>query len=452
MNQVYKFHNAKLLTGECIDFIVENGKITDLLPVTTSIHNAKFDLADFVKNRNPSTDIINIDCKAELILPAAIDVHVHSREPGFSHKEDWMTLSNAAFKGGVVAVCDMPNTLPPTMSRADIEEKAHIAQKSKLAFKLYLGVGKANIGSLKNILSDPSLPLCGLKVYYGQSTGELMYDDLETLAKALPENMRGVLTFHSEDQCRIDHNEKELLTGYNSKDDSLPYELHSKIRSSDSAWQSTKVILEWAKKWQQPVHIAHISTPAEMELIEEARQGGLHVTAEVAPHHLIFSTDDYEHLGPLLKMNPPVRSPEEVHELRNYFAKGLIDYFATDHAPHTLVEKNQPYKLCPSGVPSIEYFWPLLLLLADQTGLSPVQTLQMGAAKAAIPFGFSSLGKLEVGYDASFVWISRQTQTIRNKEVVSKCRWSPYDGMELPYTVCATWHKGQLVYNNKLND
>ena len=387
----------------------------------------------------------DIDAKGLLMVPGMVDIHVHSRDPGYTHKEDWHTLAKAAYKGGVTCVCDMPNTMPNTMDLASIELKHKIALASSLKHYFYLGVGVGNIDKLPALLSDRSLPLCGLKVYYGQSTGELMYDDLERLYEALPKPFYGLLAFHSEDQCSIDHNAD--LMQPESCETNESFRVHSKIRSSKAAHKSTQTILDWAYKHDLPVHIAHLSTPYEVELIEKAKARSQKVTSEVAPHHLLFSEEDYERLGSHIKMNPPVRSLEEKEQLCRYFGEGLIEAFATDHAPHTLAEKSsKEYAKCPSGVPGVEWFAPLLLSLGKKYGLSLEAAIAMGSHVPYELIGVRDAGKIEKGYQADFVFLKEGEFTIVKDDVASKCGWTPFHGYKVDYRVESTFSGGAEVY------
>jgi dihydroorotase len=387
-----------------------------------------------------------IDAAGATIVPAGIDVHVHSRDPGLTQKETWDTLALGAYRGGVVAVADMPNTLPPTMTREAVLAKAARARASGLEFRLLLGVGAANIGQVGALLADPELPLCALKVFYGRTTGELLYDDLETLARSLPASGEKPVVFHSEDQCTVDCNQARLgdrLSGRANAD----FAVHSEIRSSAAAHASTRKVLEWARTvYRRPIHIAHVSTPLEVELVAEAKARGVPVTCEVAPHHLLLSTDDYGSLGPLAKMNPPLRSPEEVAALRRLVGKGEVDLFATDHAPHLLAEKRVDVAHSPSGVPSLELFWPLILAIAEITGLAPETACTMAAERPAALFGFRGMGRIAAGCAADFAWLAREPSPVRGQEVVSKCGWTPYDGATLPGRVLGTWTRGRRVF------
>ena len=385
------------------------------------------------------------DLNGEYLLPAAIDIHVHSRDPGLTQKETWQTLAKAAYKGGVTTVADMPNTIPPTMDAGSVREKAALAAASGLQAKFFLGVGAANIDQVAGLLSDPQLPLCGLKVYYGQSTGELMYDDLETLGRHLPRDNPKMIVFHSEDQCMVDRNELKYQQALDTRENEQ-FKTHSDIRSSAAAHKSTKVILQWAENYERPIHIAHVSTPLEVELIAAAKAKGVQVTSEVSPHHLLLSTDDYERLGPYGKMNPPLRHPDEVKALLELFGQGAIEIFATDHAPHTKAEKERPLRDCPSGVPGIEHFYPLLFAASTASGLPLESAVAMATRNPATLFSLQARGELKVGYPADCTVLEQGEWTINSEEVVSKCGWTPYDRMQVPVRTVATWQTGIRVY------
>ena len=425
-----RFNNAKLFDGRLVSVEWSEEFITDVKEQTQLL-------------AEPDA----IDLQGQYLAPGMIDLHVHSRDPGFAHKEDWVTLTRAAHKGGVVMVCDMPNTDPVTMDHASILSKKERADQGGLLYRFYLGVGAGNIDRLAQELTDHDELLCGLKVYYGQSTGELMYDDLNRLAEALPKPFTKILSFHSEDQCAIDAQTAKLLPSL--CDDYASFAIHSTIRSSKAAHTSTQTILDWGHETGFPVHIAHLSTPKEMTLIEQARARGQKVTTEVAPHHLVFSIEDYPRLGPLIKMNPPVRTKEEVKELNRQFALGLIECFATDHAPHTLEEKDTKlYKQCPSGVPSIEYFAPLLFTLAKRNGLDLTQAMAMGTSHPAELLGLKDRAQIKKGCYADFTVLTEGDFIIApNEPILSKCGWTPFRGMELDYRVQSTWFQGKCVYD-----
>jgi dihydroorotase len=415
-------------------------------PLASSITLARY--AELSEDREwcRAQQKVVVDAEGELLVPGAIDVHVHSRDPGFPEKETWQTLGQAAFRGGVVAVVDMPNTFPPTMNRDQVLDKALRAQASGLDFRFLLGVGSANLSSLSSLLQDKTLPICGLKIFYGQSTGNLQFADLDLLASKLPQFQDYMLVFHAEDQCCIEENTRTLSPSREYASLGSSYAVHSELRDSRSAVQATAAILRWAKRWGRAVHIAHVSTPAEMELIVAARREGLKVSSEVCPHHLLFSTADYERLGGFLKVNPPVRSPEEVVDLRRYFARGAIDCFATDHAPHTREEKQRPYAQCPSGIPAVEFFWPLFYRAAQSSGASIPDLVSMVSLTPAKLFGFSRLGALRPGFRASWAWVKRTAGVIAPTDIRARCQWSPYQGEPAVLSVQATWQDGICRY------
>ncbi|MFK7822552.1 MAG: dihydroorotase family protein [Oligoflexales bacterium] len=441
--------NARLEGGGFVSLYIENGHFTSvipqeaLIPCKSQAKNLK-QLAE----HGPGEDFSGeVDAGGSILVPGGIDVHVHSRDPGYTHKEDWQTLGQSAFKGGVVGLIDMPNTFPPMMGKDEVLEKAEIAKKSGLDYQFLLGVGQDNIGKIKGLLTDSSLPLAGIKVYYGQSTGNLMFSDLELLSKSLPSDCQGCLVFHSEDQCRIDERSSNLHM--DSEHDTTPasYRIHSEIRDSRSAWISTKQIIAWSIKNRRPFHLAHVSTPLEIELVQEAKNLGVPISTEVSPHHLLITSDDYAEKGAFIKVNPPVRSKEEVAKLRTYMAKGMIDCFATDHAPHTKEEKAKSYGQCPSGIPAIEFYWPLLYKAAWVCDTPVNKLLAMACSKPAHLFGFKNAGKIEPGYAAHFVWIEPGDYVLKETDIEAKCDWSPYLGTKMKAKVIATWKNGKCVYH-----
>jgi len=445
---VTRIINAKNAQKRWYSLVLSDGHITSVElqtgPVAPSPGVKRLEAATDV-HRGPDQ---TWDAGGDLLIPAGVDIHIHSRDPGLTHKEDWTSVARGGARGGVAAVVDMPNTIPATMTRETVLAKAERAQRSGIGFRLFLGVGRSNVNQLATLLTDPSLPLAGVKVYYGQSTGDLMFADLQALDQVLPRGGGKLLVFHSEDQCCIDDNTKVVdVAGLGQSN--VDYAIHSKLRDSRSAWTATQAILDWAIKSRRSIHIAHVSTPREVEMIADARIKGAHVTCEVAPHHLLLSTDDYPRLGPFLKVNPPVRSPEEVAALRLLVKQGCVDAFATDHAPHTRNEKLQPYARCPSGMPSLEWFYPLIFRISDDIGLARERAVNMASTRPAELVGLSDYGALEPGRPFQATLIREGNNTISEHDVVSKCGWTPYDGLVVPVKVLATWHGGTLMGTQK---
>lgn len=446
--------NARLPNGNYGTIEIQNSQIyrivTQDLGIITKVAGVK-KLTEVALQGRLLSSMDQIDAQGEWIFPAAIDAHIHSRSPGLEAKEDWETVGKCAAKGGVAAVVDMPNTIPPTLYREQALQKAALAEKSGVDFRILMGVSAKNIETLAPVLEDLSLPVCGVKVFYGPSTGDLVYSDLVKLGQCIPKRGNRLIVFHSEDQCGIDCNKAELGGEYEQvrdRTDKASYSIHSRLRSSSTAWTATQEILKWAETYNGPVHIAHVSTPKEVEMILGARKRGAQVTCEVAPHHILLSTADYPKLGGFLKVNPPVRSPEEVKELRGHLAAGNIDMIATDHAPHLKEEKIRPYDQCPSGMPSLDFFYPLAMEMARVSGLSMEKAVNLVTEAPARVFGFPGLAGFKPGCEASFVWYRAVPTQVSEKEVVSKCGWSPYDGMMLPGKVLATWRNGRCLYSD----
>ena len=445
---MFQIKNARMTNGSLATLLVKDGAIEAVAAqeATVPVGSSALSLSDLGEFARADGQIV--DAAGEWLIPGLVDVHVHSRDPGHPAKETWQTLTAAAYQGGVVALCDMPNTSPPTLDRDSVVDKAERARAAGIDFKLYLGVTNDNVERLALLLSDASLPLCGIKVYYGQSTGNHTFSDLDKLAKAVRTCPDTLIVFHSEDQCTIDGNESKMLPDGHGFNHPAAFAVHSAIRSSGAAMTATKAILEWAGTQRRRIHIAHVSTPIEIELIQSARGRGVKVTCEVAPHHLFFSTADYVRLGAFLKMNPPVRASAEVAALAKLFGAGLIDCFATDHAPHTREEKMRTdYHACPSGVPGVDFFAPLLVKAARQFGLGMPAAIAMGAEHPARLFGFTNHGALAPGRAADFVWLKEGRSYVTSDAVKSKCAWTPYENFEVPVQVEATWHRGMKVFH-----
>lgn len=439
--------NARLASGELVTVDIADGRIAAIVPA---------------KSHPSPASAPSIDLVGDWLVPAGVDMHVHSRDPGLTAKETWAGLARAASAGGVAWVGDMPNTVPAVTTREAVIQKARLAEATGIGFGIYLGVTEANLSEIPKILEDRSLPVRGLKVYYGASTGDLMFSRLERLSAAwaeVPEERRPIVVFHAEDQSLIDANavrcrfDIDATRGINPSDPSWGsgFRTHSRVRDAKVARSAVERVLRWAPSWGGATHIAHVSTSREVEMIAAARSHGARVTCEVAPHHLLFSEDDYDRLGGLIKVNPPVRSTEERDRLRRLVGQRLVDVFATDHAPHTWAEKRRDAPSVPSGISSIEFFWPLLVAATSLCGLTMEDAVSMGAKRPGCLMGISSArggdyGTIEVGSSANLVRLSARPMTVTRKEIVSSCGFSPYDGMSLPARVVSHWREGRLVF------
>lgn len=376
-----------------------------------------------------------------ITLPGLIDCHVHFREPGLTHKGDMASESVAAVAGGVMTVCEMPNTIPPTVSVKALADKVRRAAKIRnFDIRFFMGATeKRHLLAIRDIWRGSSPVLqhlkercCGFKVYFDHSTGNQGADQ-ETITEAF--KMCGELGIPLVAHCE----DAELNEKAKSKMQKGKYsiEQHSVIRPPESEIAAVKRAIDLAREYTTPFHVAHLSTAKGLQLVREAKKEGLPVTCEVAPHHLFLTVEDYETLGALGKMNPPLRSKEDQAALWGGIADGTVDCIATDHAPHTLEEKRLGDSLqVPSGVPGVETMLPLLLTVAVGGWPHPNAKNKMQNAKIPLrdierlcfenPNRIFQLGKKkeerQITVDLDKEWI------IEGKNLHSKCRWTPYEG------------------------
>jgi dihydroorotase len=367
----------------------------------------------------PDADERVVDADGKLLLPGAIDAHVHFREPGYSHKETWETATNSAAAGGVTTVVDMPNTDPPTTSAANFEAKADYAEAAGVDYGINGGVtGDWDPDSLFD------QPLCALgEVFLADSTGdmgvsiELFADAVEAAADA-----DLTVTVHAEDETLFDESTREADAGGAGREANA--ELWSAYRTAEAEKAAVERATEVGHEAGGTIHIAHTSTP---EGIDAAVDGG--ATCEVCPHHLYLSRDDLAELGTYGRMNPPLRSEKRRQAVFERVADGTVDMIATDHAPHTRAEKEAGLWDAPSGVPGVETMVPLLLESARQGELSYARVRDLVARNPADIFDLDSKGRIEEGYDADLILVDpEESREIRGEDTHTKCEWTPFEG------------------------
>ncbi|MCR4369417.1 MAG: dihydroorotase, partial [archaeon] len=295
-----------------------------------------------------------LDARGKIILPAAIDVHVHFREPGFTEKEDWFSGSLAAIHGGIATVMEMPNTNPPTDSISRFAEKKVLAKKKSLVdFDLYMAATETNLGEI-----EKAKGLRAVKLYYGSTTGNILFNKREKILElfALAKKKGIIVVVHAEDEQTIRANAKKFAGNASPN-------VHAKIRSEEAEAIAISELLELQKKAGNKLHIAHISSAKGLALVKGTKKGENKnlVTCEVTPNHLFLDSTSYKRLGNLMKCNPSIKEKKNRSALWRAFKGGEIDICATDHAPHTQKEKQLPYEKCPSGIPGVETMYPLLL-------------------------------------------------------------------------------------------
>ncbi|MBX3441038.1 MAG: dihydroorotase [Planctomyces sp.] len=379
-----------------------------------------------------------IDATGLHLLPGVIDDQVHFREPGLEHKEDLHTGSLACAKGGVTTFLEMPNTRPTTTSRAALEDKLRrAADKCVVNFGFYMGASfdsrsqTLNLDELKTATRTP-----GIKIFIGSSTGDLLVDDQDALERIFAETMLPICA-HCEDETTVRENAARLANSSDVRD-------HSRIRDNQAALIATRRAIDLSRRHRHPFHVLHVSTKEEAELLRERPAW---VTAEACPHHLFFTTDDYERLGTLVQMNPSVKSPADVDALWEALRDGRIEVIATDHAPHTLAEKQVPYPKSPSGVPAVENSLALMLDAASRGLCTLPQIVSWMCEAPARVWSLKNKGRIAEGFDADLVLVDlARRETIRNEEQLTRSGWSPWHGQALTGWPVRTWVMGRTVF------
>jgi dihydroorotase len=375
-----------------------------------------------------------IDATGLHLLPGVIDDQVHFREPGLTHKEDLATGSRACAKGGITTFLEMPNTSPATVTQGRLEEKlALAADKSLVNFGFYIGATTDNVEVLGRAHRTP-----GIKIFIGSSTGNLLVDAQEALERIFAETTLPI-TAHCEDESTVRANAARLAGTHDVAD-------HSRIRDHQAALIATRRALDLAFRHKHRFHVLHVSTAAETELLADHRQL---ITGEACPHHLLFNTDDYARLGTLIQMNPSLKTAADSQQLWRALADGRLQVVATDHAPHTLEEKRQPYPNSPSGVPAVENSLALMLNEVQNGRCTLQQIVHWMCDAPARVWDIVGKGRIAVGYDADLVLVDLQrTAEVRNEQQITKTGWSPWHGVTLTGWPVRTWVMGHEVYRD----
>jgi dihydroorotase len=373
-----------------------------------------------------------IDARGLVLLPGVVDDQVHFREPGLTHKEDIETGSIACAAGGITTFLEMPNTNPTTTTGEALEWKYQRAAKvSRVNFGFYIGATGANVAELRMAERAP-----GIKIFIGSSTGDLLVDEQDALERIFAETTLPICA-HCEDESTVRRNRAAL-------GDALTIHDHSRIRDVQAALIATQRAVDLARRHQHRFHVLHVSTAAEIPVVAD---GSPLITAEVCPHHLFFSTDDYDRLGSLVQMNPSLKSRQDATQLWQALTAGKIQVIATDHAPHTLEEKQAPYPQSPSGLPAVENSLALLLHQANAGRCSLQQIASWMSDAPARVWDLVGKGRVAVGYDADLVLVDMTLEkTIRNDEQRTRSGWSPWAGETLQGWPVRTIVGGQSVF------
>lgn len=408
-------------TGQTqVDVLIENGKILDLDPAATAAADQELD-ADGLH-----------------LLPGVIDDQVHFRQPGLEHKEDLQHATRACAAGGVTSFLEMPNTIPNTITVERLHEKLELGSRNCLVnYGFYIGATPDNVEQLKQARRTP-----GIKIFIGSSTGNLLVDQQEALEQIFAETTLPI-TAHCEDETTVRQN-MEKYAGVTD------VAVHSRIRDHEAAIIATRRALDLARRHKHRFHVLHVSTGAE---VAELKKHDNLITAEVCPHHLFFNVDDYARLGSLIQMNPSIKNSEDNQQLWQALLDGDIQVIATDHAPHQLEEKQQPYPHSPSGLPAVENSLALMLDQVHHGRCRLEQVVHWMCEAPALVWDIVNKGRIEPGYDADLVLVDlNKNALVDNARQQTKCGWSPWHGQSLTGWPVLTMVGGKVVYRRQGDD
>ncbi len=390
-----------------------------------------------------------INAEGLYLLPGCIDDQVHFREPGLTHKANIHSESCAAVAGGITSFMEMPNTVPNTLTQALLQDKYDIAAQSSPAnYSFFMGASNDNI---EEVLKTNAKQVCGIKVFMGSSTGNMLVDNEQTLENLFSQVSPMLIATHCEDEATVRRNLEEAKAKYGEQ---IPVEMHPLIRSEEACYLSSSMAVRLAKKFGTRLHILHISTAKELELFEnniplESKR----ITAEACIHHLWFSDKDYAEKGNFIKWNPAVKTEQDRRAIWQAVLDNRIDVIATDHAPHTIEEKSQAYLQAPSGGPLVQYALLAMLEKVREGQLSIEKLVEKMAHAPAVCFQIEQRGFIREGYFADLVLVDpKATTSVTRDAVLSQCGWSPFEGYTFSHAISKTLVNGTIVYeNNRVN-
>ena len=391
------------------------------------------------------TNVTVIDGEGKMLLPGVIDNHVHFREPGLIYKGTIYSESKAAVAGGVTSFMEMPNTIPPTFTQELLEEKFNIAANSSLAnYSFYMGTSNHNAEEVLRT-NDKKNSVCGIKIFMGSSTGNLLLDNPVTLDKLFRESEMLIAT-HCEDERLMQQNYERIK----AEGRELTAADHPILKDDIACFESSLVAIQLAKKYNSRLHILHITSAKELQLfsnwlpLEEKR-----ITAEACVHHLHFTSDDYVLLGNKIKCNPAIKAPFNKEALWTAINNDVLDSISTDHAPHTMAEKNELYEKAHGGVPFVQHSLSMMLHYVKEGRITIEKVVEKMCHSNAIIYQMAERGFIREGYYADLVVVDLNKSVTVNKEnILYKCGWSPLEGFIFPVTIEKTFVNGNLVYGN----
>lgn len=423
-------NEGKIITG---DILIENEYIKEV--------------AESISAKSP--DVIIHDAENNFVLPGVIDDQVHFREPGLTHKANIETESRAAIAGGITSFIEMPNTNPQTTTIEKLEEKFEIAAQTSMANYSFMFGGTND--NLDEILKLDPKKVAALKLFLGSSTGNMLVDNPEVLKKIFSSTDL-LIAVHCEDEATIRKNTETYVAKYG---DDIPVKYHPEIRSEEACYLSSSKAIELAKKTGARLHVFHLSTGKETKLFSNKKKlKDKKITAEVCVHHLWFTEEDYDQKGTFIKWNPAVKSQKDKDLLWKALLDDRIDVIATDHAPHTLEEKENVYTKAPSGGPLVQHALVAILEAFHNEKISIEKIVEKMCHNPAILFEIEKRGYIKEGYFADLVIVNPHNPwTVKKDNLLYKCGWSPFEGTTFKSRITHTFVNGELVYNNfKFND
>ena len=386
-----------------------------------------------------------IDASGKYLIPGAIDDQVHFREPGLLHKGEIATESRAAAAGGVTTYMEMPNTNPQSVTQAELQKKYdRAAEVSAVNYSFYMGATNDNLDEV--LKTDPS-KVCGIKIFMGSSTGNMLVDDENTLSEIF-RNAHTLVATHCEDEKTIQKNLENARAKYGEL---VPMTEHGRIRSDEACYLSSAKAVELASKFNTRLHVLHLSTAKEMSLFQPGQVKNKNITAEVCVHHLWFDDRDYEKLGTHIKWNPAIKTAKDKEALWEALLTDKIDVIATDHAPHTLQEKNNTYFKAPSGGPLVQHSLVAMLEMSRKGFITIEKVVQKMCHAPADLFRIEKRGYIREGYFADLVIIDpKKSWVVSPENILYKCGWSPFEGVEFSHKVNTVFVNGKIVFDNDL--
>ncbi len=430
--QKYLIKNINVVNEENIqamDVLISNERIEKIAPQISQVDG----------------DFTEINGEGKYLLPGVIDDQVHFREPGLTHKATIYTESRAAVAGGTTSFMEMPNTVPAALTQALLEEKYGIASQTSLAnYSFFMGTSNDNSEEVLRT-NDKKKDICGVKIFMGSSTGNLLVDNYLTIDRIFRE-CEVLIATHCEEESMIRENLQKLKTAKGILEPSD----HPLIRDAEECFESSFKAVQLAKKHGTRLHILHISTEKELQLFTNMLPlKDKRITAEVCVHHLHFTSENYTQYGNLIKCNPAIKAPHNKEALWKALLDDRLDVIATDHAPHTWEEKNEPYEKAHAGIPLVQHSLLVMLQYWQQGKISLETVARKMSHAVADCFQIKDRGYIREGYYADLVIVDLESNTTVTKEtILSKCGWSPFEGQTFPAAITHTFVSGALVYGN----